>query len=721
MVQAARSSKIRRVKLCAITTLLAGLVFFCTPFSQSLAYAQEPRLTDEDFLLLKQNAMNVRDWGMYQITNPEIGSYGAGNIQFGTEEIERTQEQISRTLIVADSSPHFETTPSRTSPVFGSLLAIRLFEMWKTMRSHAAEEPFFVIELGGGYGRLAHDVLTFLEDGPHPRETDEDWGRFFDEIRFLGIDIADSYVDRQNEMNREFLEKGKFVALQGDALSLSTHPFFLMSNDDKKKLFGHQEREARQALLNQVLENRDPKSQKPFLRAIFVSNELPDSFPFHLLQVFSAAEGKRPSVLFLLPHLPRPTFERIFSLLLERAEGTHEKQSREAWKASILENSKRLKEISEKHGPWGSITLSTQNWIFLNGKDLQAIQGLLYASDPAPDLELSFDPPLPDYIEAAAKNLNLPQKIALDMNWHTGFQPVAIPLRLSPEFPLPTHPILKRNVQILAEDLGEGDSRIYGWAADQQIWFDQINEVLDLGYVVTIDYPIYHSLVQRFFGEGPAPDFIRSEYVDPRGFERPNLAHPNTLDYFNYFGLGWYDITIGADFSLLEWTAYTQGWNLIVFDSEAGFLTRNSVDTKDYFDRNTSTFLSTGVRQPIHQSAGWLWGWNEYGRRFYSDSSAAIAGESHSFAMVHKKGFSSPESHQGFNGGAYLRMLEGFTEEEYLYQKFVERGLAGYVEAPDVEPGSFEVLLTRSARQAFKAFFDWWHREIIARRSQWMR
>ncbi len=147
MVQAARSSKIRRVKLFAITTLLAGLVFFCTPFSQPLAYAQEPQLTYEDFLLLKQNAMNVRDWGMYQITNPEIGSYGAGNIQFGAEELERTQEQISRTLIVADSSPHFETTPSRTSPVFGSLLAIRLFEMWKTMRSHASEEPFFVIEL----------------------------------------------------------------------------------------------------------------------------------------------------------------------------------------------------------------------------------------------------------------------------------------------------------------------------------------------------------------------------------------------------------------------------------------------------------------------------------------------------------------------------------------------------------------------------------------------
>ena len=704
-----------------VVALLASLAIPGPPFSKSVVYAQEPRLSEEDFLFLKQNAMNARNWGLYQITNPAIGSYGAGNIQFGTEKIERTQEQISRALLAGDSSAHFETAPSRTSPVFGALLAIRLFEMWKTMRSQASKEPFFVIELGGGSGRLAHDVLNFIEDGPHPNETEKDWRSFYNEIRFLGFDIGASYVDRQNELNRRFLEEGKFLALQGDALNLSRHPFFFMSNDHKQQLFGHQDRETRQALLSQVRENMDSESQKPFLRAIFVSNELPDSFPFHLLQVFSATEGKKPNVLFLLPHLAWPTFERIFTLFLALAEGSDEKERREVWQTSILEKSKRLREVADKHGEWGDFALPTHNWVYLNGHDLQALQSLLYASNLPPDLELAFDPPLPEYIEAAAQNLNLAQKIALDMNWNTGFQPVVIPLRLSPELPLQTHPILEKNLRILAEELGEGDSRLYGWASDQQIWIDQINRVLDLGYVVTIDYPIFHSLVQRFFGDGPASDFIRSEFVDPRGREKPNLGQPYTLDYFNDFGLGWYDITIGADFSLIEWTAYTRGWNLIVFDSEAGFLTQDSVDTKDYFDRNSTESLPSGSRRPTHQSAGWLWAWSEYGRRFYSDSNVAMSGESHSFAMVHKKGFPHLERHQGFNGDAYLRVLEGFTEEEYIYQKFAARGLGGLVEKPGGEPGGFDLHLTRSALHASQVFIDWWHREIIARRSRWDR
>ena len=88
MAQAAENPK-RPVTLFIIVALLASLAIPGPPFGKSIVYAQEPRLSEEDFLFLKQNAMNLRNWGLYQITNPEIGSYGAGNIQFGTDSLAR--------------------------------------------------------------------------------------------------------------------------------------------------------------------------------------------------------------------------------------------------------------------------------------------------------------------------------------------------------------------------------------------------------------------------------------------------------------------------------------------------------------------------------------------------------------------------------------------------------------------------------------------------------
>ena len=69
----------------------------------------------------------------------------------------------------------FYTAP-QAHPVFGSLLAVQLYQMWDILDR---PRPFHVIEMGAGNGRLCHDIMSFspqLPDG------------FSDAMRYVCID-----------------------------------------------------------------------------------------------------------------------------------------------------------------------------------------------------------------------------------------------------------------------------------------------------------------------------------------------------------------------------------------------------------------------------------------------------------------------------------------------------------------------------------------------------
>jgi len=125
----------------------------------------------------------------------------------------------------------FYTSPN-VHPIFGHLIARQLQQMWEIL-GHPS--PFNIVEMGAGKGLLCFDILGYCRDH---------LPRFYDDVLYLLAEKSPVYERKQRALLAEFSAQGK----------------------------------ARWASPEGLLSNEKP------LTGCFLSNELIDSFPVHLVQ-----------------------------------------------------------------------------------------------------------------------------------------------------------------------------------------------------------------------------------------------------------------------------------------------------------------------------------------------------------------------------------------------------------------------------------------------------
>jgi SAM-dependent MidA family methyltransferase len=125
----------------------------------------------------------------------------------------------------------FYTSPN-VHPIFGHLIAHQLQQMWEIL-GHPS--PFNIVEMGAGKGLLCFDILAYYRDH---------LPRFYDQVLYILTEKSPVYEKKQRALLAEFFAQGK----------------------------------VRWATPERLLSNERP------LTGCFLSNELIDSFPVHLVQ-----------------------------------------------------------------------------------------------------------------------------------------------------------------------------------------------------------------------------------------------------------------------------------------------------------------------------------------------------------------------------------------------------------------------------------------------------
>lgn len=125
----------------------------------------------------------------------------------------------------------YYTSPS-LHPIFGSLLARQIRQMWSLLDYPS---PFTIVEMGAGSGLLCSHILDYCQ---------KYFPEFFSEVRYLLVEKSSFFIEKPEKILTKFLSDGK-VELLVPSL------FF--------------------------------KESQPIV-GCFLSNELIDSFPVHLLR-----------------------------------------------------------------------------------------------------------------------------------------------------------------------------------------------------------------------------------------------------------------------------------------------------------------------------------------------------------------------------------------------------------------------------------------------------
>lgn len=123
------------------------------------------------------------------------------------------------------TSPHIH-------PIFGALLSRQLHQMWEILDRPS---PFNIIEMGAGKGLLCSDILAYCQ---------KQWPDFYQNLTYLIAEISPALQDKQKFLLSRFGAGGKVEWVLPDALMNGTRPF----------------------------------------TGCFLSNELIDAFPVHLVQ-----------------------------------------------------------------------------------------------------------------------------------------------------------------------------------------------------------------------------------------------------------------------------------------------------------------------------------------------------------------------------------------------------------------------------------------------------
>ena len=93
---------------------------------------------------------------------------------------------------------HFITNPESLSPRYGQWIATWAFRCWRDMIAHgelAETDPFPIVELGAGNGRLARDVLDAVA-----RADGERWRVFASRVRYRIYETSAALRDKQRQL-----------------------------------------------------------------------------------------------------------------------------------------------------------------------------------------------------------------------------------------------------------------------------------------------------------------------------------------------------------------------------------------------------------------------------------------------------------------------------------------------------------------------------------------
>ena len=110
----------------------------------------------------------------------------------------------------------FLTYPYLLSPYFGRMFAEHAIQMRQHMvktGALGADEPFSVLEMGGGEGPLAQDFLDYVLA---KAKTDASWRDFQKHFRYIGVDISPAMIDRQKRRMAAPKYQPLFQAVVGD-------------------------------------------------------------------------------------------------------------------------------------------------------------------------------------------------------------------------------------------------------------------------------------------------------------------------------------------------------------------------------------------------------------------------------------------------------------------------------------------------------------------------
>lgn len=128
---------------------------------------------------------------------------------------------------------NFSTAPERFSPDFGAAILKQIYRMWINL---GCPEDFRIVEMGAGNGTLARDILIVAERYPSD---------FYKALTYTIVEVSPELIHRQKTGNLKDCLK-KVAWIQGSAVDV---PLGEMEN------------------------------------AVFISNELPDTFPVHRVKV----------------------------------------------------------------------------------------------------------------------------------------------------------------------------------------------------------------------------------------------------------------------------------------------------------------------------------------------------------------------------------------------------------------------------------------------------
>ena len=103
------------------------------------SYALQKIISDR-LAAASQNRITFAEYMNLVLYHPSYGYYSSGIVEIG-------------------STGDFFTSSSLGED-FGQLLAIQLWDMWQIMNCPA---PFNIVEMGGGNGRTAHDILKYIQ------------------------------------------------------------------------------------------------------------------------------------------------------------------------------------------------------------------------------------------------------------------------------------------------------------------------------------------------------------------------------------------------------------------------------------------------------------------------------------------------------------------------------------------------------------------------------
>lgn len=219
-------------------------------YSDSQKKDKKYEMFKEDYLKLKNNFMSFEQFMSASLFDPEFGYY-IKNLKLLTDK----------------EAGQFQTYPHILSPNFGRMIAYQAYAMWLSMLNSKAitlNDNFFIIELGAGYGQLAHDILEGIEiyaKQEANRNINTHWAKFNKAIQYIIGEISPELRKRQTELNLRFIQQGKLKIYNQNARDIKL--------DSKVK-------------------------------GLILSNELPDTFPVHKIYQKSNGEVK---VAILIPIL----------------------------------------------------------------------------------------------------------------------------------------------------------------------------------------------------------------------------------------------------------------------------------------------------------------------------------------------------------------------------------------------------------------------------------